>query len=155
MIHSLHALSTSAPEAPVREAPPVAPPSQSDPDFKRFMDAVKDTKPVNDEATAKPPMYAVILHNDGSTNPDFVTRVLESAFSIEHSAAGKIMYAAHCHGNALVKIVSKEIAETELQAARNLIVGARRDRDWFTFATRSPSCELTFSIRPETDEEKS
>jgi ATP-dependent Clp protease adaptor protein ClpS len=93
-------------------------------------------------ATAKPPMYAVLLHNDDSTNPAFVVQVLVDVFGKNESAAYQVMLAAHTSGKAVVVICSKDMAETRVEQAMNMVVanGAGQNvRD------HGAPCALTFT----------
>lgn len=103
--------------------------------------------PVNAEAPAKPPMYAVVLHNDNSTFPDFVMQVLSTAFSIDEAAAMPIMMTAHRSGKSVVQVVSRDMAETRVMAADTLIATAERGSN---YSNHVPRCELHFTVELET-----
>lgn len=103
-------------------------------------------KPTDDTKDATPPMYAVILHNDGTTTPEFVTHVLQEAFKVEGRHAYNVMLAAHRSGHSTVQIVTKEVAETRVANAEAMIAGAQAGTD---HVNRGP-CELRFSIEQET-----
>lgn len=104
------------------------------------------TKPVDETRQAKPPMYAVILHNDPTTGPDFVTRVLQEAFSVEGQKAYSIMLTAHRSGHSTVQIVTREVAETRMQTAGTLISLAQQGVDH----VNDGPCQLRFTIEQET-----
>lgn len=106
--------------------------------------------PVNDNKPATPPMYAVLLHNDNSTAPDFVVRILEGCFSVAGERAYKIMMAAHTGGQAVVKITSKDLAETQLAAAQAMIDAADPGQDFYSRRAPGGRCELRFSVELET-----
>ena len=107
-----------------------------------------------EDTTAKPPMFAVVLHNDGSTNPEFVMHVLSSAFSVDNSKAADLMLTAHkggSKGHAVVKITTRDTAETQLQAAGELIARATAGQDFFVFpGNTGGQCELKFTVEAET-----
>lgn len=102
----------------------------------------------NDQAPAKPPMYAVILHNDRSTSPLFVVQVLRTAFSVEGRRAQSVMMTAHTGNQAVVKVTSKELAETQLARAHGMIQGARPGQDFYLFPDVT-ACELRFTVELE------
>ena len=103
--------------------------------------------PVNDEKTTKPPMFAVLLHNDDSTSFMFVVDVLREVFAMEGERARQIMMAAHTSGKAVVAIYSKEIAETKLDQAM-----AKIKNEGLGQNGRNPdaACELRFTSEQET-----
>ena len=107
--------------------------------------------PDNKITPAKPPMYSVVLHNDHTTFPDFVVQVLQQAFSVEGAAAQKIMMTAHRGGQAVVKVTTKALAESQLDTANAIIQGAEPGRN---HGNRNGGCELTFSIKAESDGDK-
>lgn len=107
--------------------------------------------PDNKTTPAKPPMYSVVLHNDHTTFPDFVVQVLQQAFSVEGQAAQKVMMTAHRGGQAVVKVTTKDIAESQLDAANAIIRGAEPGRH---HGNRNGNCELTFSVKAESDGDK-
>ena len=97
-------------------------------------------------APTKPKMWRVVLMNDATTYPLFVTEVLSEAFSIPATRARDIMIAAHRTGQALVKVTTKELAETQEQCAQHMIVAAKPGHH---FHSSVSSCELTFLLQPE------
>lgn len=129
--------------------PVVIEPPATDVDFQKFMGTVTNAK-LEDEA-GKPPMYAVVLVNDPSTAADFVTRVIVEAFKVPASQAAEFMLAAHRGGSMVVCVLAKEVAETRLEAANAMIRVARPGRDFADWI--SPTCQLTFSLEPETKDE--
>lgn len=118
---------------PVIERPPVVTPADQD-----------------KEKTAKPPMWSVTLHNDHTTFPDFVVEVLQQAFGVEGQAAQKVMMTAHRGSRATVKVTTKDLAESQLATAQNMIAAAEPGRH---HGNRNGGCELTFSIAPESKSE--
>lgn len=108
-------------------------------------------KPEEDTKPKTPPMYAVLLHNDGSTSPYFVMDVLRDAFSITESRKQQsIMMAAHTTGKSVVKIVSLDMAETQLARANAIIAGAQSGKDYNAPTSKTGACELLFTIELET-----
>lgn len=101
-------------------------------------------KSVNDEP-AKPPMWAIWLHNDNSTMPYFVTRVLEAAFGIPSEDAGRLMFAVHQSDRGLVKVCTRDLADTQLGRAEQMIRNATPGID---YGRHAPRCELTFTLEP-------
>ena len=115
--------------------------------------AVKDqtvapAKPAEKDQVDKPKMFVVVLHNDNSSSPEFVTQVLAEAFNVTN--ASSIMMKAHCEGTAVVMASTYEICETRLDRAQAMIASARSGKDYFAPNSRTGMCELTFSINPET-----
>lgn len=108
------------------------------------------TKPVEDEKTATPPMYSVMLLNDPSTPFDFVCEVLEAVFLINKQESHQIMMGAHRTGKALVRVYSREVAETKVQNAMDHV--ARRGAGRNCLDPSAP-CELCFTSEPESDGE--
>lgn len=100
-----------------------------------------------EDAPAEPPMYAVILWNDNSTNPYFVIRVLVEAFKLPKERATQIMFATHLGTRNVVAIMTKDEAETRLATAQTLIRGAVPNKDWYV--QNSAQCELSFTIEEE------
>ena len=64
--------------------------------------------------TKRPPLYKVLLLNDGFTPMEFVVHVLERFFGLSHAQAFEIMLAVHKKGLAVVGVFSHEIAETKV-----------------------------------------
>lgn len=108
----------------------------------------RGTVTINQRAPAptKPKMWRVLLVNDATTYPLFVTEVLVEAFSIPATRARDIMLAAHRTGQALVKVTTKELAETQEQSAQHMIVAAKPGHH---FHSSVSFCELTFLLQPE------
>lgn len=97
------------------------------------------------EEIKKPDMYAIVLHNDGTTGPAFVQQILVEVFQIESGKAWSLMMHAHDHGKSVVLVTSKEIAETRVSNATPLIQRAEPGRDYVDTVTH---CELTFTVEP-------
>lgn len=123
---------------------------ETDQAFKSFLQNLQNAK--QDEDTEQPQMYAVILHNDDSTFPDFVVQVLTDAFKVPNAGnvAMNVMLTAHRTGKCVVCVRPKDVAETQLEAAVAMIKAAVPDEN---FSVRmnggSQVCALTFSIEPE------
>lgn len=96
---------------------------------------------------ALPPMYAVILHNDESTNPNFVINVLREIFGLEGTRARDIMMAAHTGGKATVAIYSREVAEAKHEQT---VLKIARDGAGQNAMNRDQPCALTFTVEQET-----
>lgn len=85
-----------------------------------------DTPEYNDLDTdvmtksAKPPMYAIILHNDDYTTMEFVVWVLVSVLNLPINVAHERMMAVHQEGQASVAILPKEVAEMKVEQIRQL-----------------------------------
>jgi ATP-dependent Clp protease adaptor protein ClpS len=105
--------------------------------------------PVKNEEPKLPPMYAVILHNDPSTPYYFVILVLVEVFGLESREAGELMMRCNKTDKVLVRVYSKEVAETKVEQARVMI-----QRLGINGLNPAAPCELTFSIQPESGEQK-
>lgn len=64
---------------------------------------------------AKPPMYALIMHNDNYTTMEFVVWVLVSVLNLPMDVAYERMMTIHQEGQAVVAILPKEVAEMKVQ----------------------------------------
>ncbi|CAK0752524.1 specificity factor for ClpA-ClpP chaperone-protease complex [Gammaproteobacteria bacterium] len=62
----------------------------------------------------RPPMYAVFLLNDDYTPMDFVVKVLEQFFGMNHRKAVQVMLQVHAHGQGMCGTFSHEVAETKV-----------------------------------------
>lgn len=105
---------------------------------------VVGSKPAN--VTAKPPMYAVILHNDNSSLPEFVGMVIHEAFGLDERNAMNKMLEAHRGGKSIITVLTRDQAETRIASAEQFRAGARRGVHYVGVA----QCELTFTMQPET-----
>jgi ATP-dependent Clp protease adapter protein ClpS len=133
----------------MNELPLVIESPASDVDFQKFMGVVVNTKLT--EEVGKPPMYAVVLHNDNSTLPDFVTEVLVKAFQLPAQRAAEVMLTAHRGGQTIVCVLAKDVAETRLAVASSMIRAAQPGRDFAS--SLATTCQLTFSLELETEGE--
>ena len=109
--------------------------------------APPETKPVNEVTPAEPPMYAVIVYNDATTEGNFAAHVMQEHFGIPRNRAHQIMMAAHRNGQAVVQIVAKEVAETRIANAQVAINQAREGVD---HVNHGGTCQLRFDAQPET-----
>ena len=64
--------------------------------------------------TKKPPLYKVMLLNDGYTPMEFVVHVLEQFFSMTRENAVRVMLHVHTQGKGVCGTYSREIAETKV-----------------------------------------
>lgn len=90
----------------------------------------------------------ITLHNDPSSMPAFVQKVLKEAFKIEKGAAYSIMMRAHSHGEAVVGTYIKAQADEYMATIAAMIVNAKSSKD-FAGKTHgfSGKCELRFSVK--------
>lgn len=63
---------------------------------------------------AKPPKYAVILHNDDYTTMEFVVEILTNDFAKPSEEAMALMLKVHQEGKAVAGIYPYDIAETKI-----------------------------------------
>ncbi len=130
------------------EAPPkVEPNKPADPAFKEMLGNLLGKKEGEKQEPAEPPMWAIVLHNDNTTFPDFVTEVLMEAFRVEGNSAHRTMMLAHRSGQAVVTVTTKDRADTMMEVAREMIAKAEGGKHFYSHV---PSCELAFSLREET-----
>ena len=73
----------------------------------------KDSK----KRVGRPPMYAVMLHNDDYTSGEFIIMMLEKYFNRNEQESEQIMIAAHKNGMAVVGVYTKDVAETKTAEA--------------------------------------
>ena len=73
----------------------------------------------NDAEIDNPYLYNVFIHNDDFTPMDFVIRILEKFFSMEHQQALSVMLEAHAKGIARCGSYTKDIAETKISLVAN------------------------------------
>lgn len=124
-----------------------APTTTDDPAFKDMMKNIVGKK--QEPEPEKPKMWAILLHNDDTTFPQFVVRVLSEAFKVEGQAASRIMLKAHRTGQDVVTVTTKDQADTMIDLAEVLIRGAQPQVDFLSHGGLA-SCELKFSLREET-----
>jgi ATP-dependent Clp protease adapter protein ClpS len=132
------------------EAPPeVVPHQPADPSFKEMLGNLLGKKEGQQDKQEpdEPAMWAVLLHNDNTTFPNFVILVLNEAFKVEGNAAQRLMMKAHTTGQAVVIVTTKDRADTMMRLAHDLIGKAEAGLHFYRHV---PSCELTFSLREET-----
>ena len=72
--------------------------------------AVAEAKP----EVKQPPLYQVVLLNDDYTPMEFVVDVLERFFSMNRSAATRVMLEVHTRGKGVCGQFTYEIAETKV-----------------------------------------
>jgi len=73
----------------------------------------------------KPPLYRVILLNDDYTPMEFVVEVLEQVFSMQRTAATRVMLEVHTKGKGVCGVFTYEIAETKVAQVMGM---AQRDQ---------------------------
>lgn len=72
------------------------------------------------EQLKKPPLFAVLFHNDNYTTMEFVVFVLQSVFHKTESDAMLIMLNVHRTGMGVAGVFTKEIAETKVNKTHQL-----------------------------------
>jgi ATP-dependent Clp protease adaptor protein ClpS len=70
-------------------------------------------KPNHEDKTAKPPMYAVVLHNDEFTHAMFVVDMLEKVFQKNLHDAMSLMMIVHKFNKAPIGVYPKDVAESK------------------------------------------
>lgn len=68
-----------------------------------------------DPEVKRPPMYAVVLHNDDYTPMEFVIEVLQTYFGHSVERATEIMLNVHYQGKGIAGVYPRDIAETKAQ----------------------------------------
>jgi ATP-dependent Clp protease adapter protein ClpS len=106
--------------------------------------ALPQRAPTEELLTEKPPMYAVVLHNDESTDPTFVIEVLCQVFAYDEQKAIRVMMQIHLGAEGVVVVLSQELAETKCAQAMALVASAGRNAK-----NSDRPCELTFTTRKE------
>ena len=81
---------------------------------------VSETKP----ETKRPRLYKVMLENDDFTPREFVIKVLKTVFRMTDDEAYQVMMAAHQHGNAVVSVYPRDIAESKANEATGMAIEA-------------------------------
>ncbi|WP_228143735.1 ATP-dependent Clp protease adaptor ClpS [Moraxella pluranimalium] len=77
---------------------------------------ITQTKPM----TARPQMYAVVMHNDNYTTMEFVVFVLVEIFEHDMDEAYRLMMQIHETGRAVVAILPFDIAEMKVDEVNEL-----------------------------------
>tara|TARA_B110000196_G_C21091278_1_gene637685 strand:+ start:978 stop:1304 length:327 start_codon:yes stop_codon:yes gene_type:complete len=67
----------------------------------------------------QPPKYQVLMLNDDYTPMDFVIKVLEGLFRMEHESATRTMLQVHTEGLAQCGVYTFEIAEAKVEQANS------------------------------------
>ena len=70
--------------------------------------------------TKKPPLYAVLLHNDDYTTREFVVMVLQGIFRKSEMDANRIMLHVHQNGVGVAGVYPFEVAETKIAQTMQL-----------------------------------
>ena len=78
--------------------------------------AVEEARP----RLKKPSLYRVVLLNDDYTPMGFVVQVLEKIFSMDRSAATRVMLEVHTQGKGICGVYTFEIAETKVAQVTGL-----------------------------------
>ena len=65
------------------------------------------------EKVARPPKYAVVLHNDDYTTMEWVVHILTNVFRHSYDDAMVIMLQIHHSGKGVAGLYPREIAETK------------------------------------------
>ena len=73
-----------------------------------------------EQKTATPKLYRVVLLNDDYTTMEFVVSVLERVFQKGPAEAYRLMMQVHTHGRAVCGTYTYEVAETKVGAVREL-----------------------------------
>ncbi len=82
----------------------------------------------------KPPLYAVILHNDDYTTMEFVVFILVTVFNKEEEEAVRIMLNVHQQGVGLAGVYTYEIAEAKVKK----VIDTARDNEYPLMCTMEP-----------------
>ena len=69
-------------------------------------------------------MYRVVMLNDDYTTMEFVVSVLEGVFQKSPAEAFRLMMQVHTQGRAVCGTYTYEVAETKVDAVRNLAARA-------------------------------
>ena len=78
--------------------------------------AVEETRP----RLKKPSLFRVVLLNDDYTPMEFVVQVLQKIFSMDRSAATRVMLEVHTKGKGICGVYTFEIAETKVAQVTGL-----------------------------------
>ncbi len=68
-----------------------------------------------EQKTAPPPLYQVILLNDDFTPMEFVVAVIEKFFNKDHETAIQIMLKVHLEGRGVCGVYSRDIAASKVE----------------------------------------
>lgn len=83
-------------------------------DTRRKFDHDEEIAVRDREATRRPRMYRVVLHNDDFTTMEFVVEVLMEFFRKSRTEATQIMLHVHTKGKGVCGVFTREIAETKV-----------------------------------------
>ncbi|MFN8059772.1 MAG: ATP-dependent Clp protease adapter ClpS [Vicinamibacterales bacterium] len=72
------------------------------------------------DETANPPMFRVVLHNDDYTTMEFVVEILEQVFHRSPAEAYRIMMQVHTQGRGVCGVYPFDIAETRVATVHDL-----------------------------------
>ena len=73
-----------------------------------------------DDATKKPKLYKVIIHNDEYTPLRFVTHVVAFVFHVTVGVANDIAWRVHQEGVGICGVFSREVAEAKASKVMDL-----------------------------------
>ncbi len=82
----------------------------------------------------KPPLYAVILHNDDFTTMEFVVFILVTVFNKNEEDAVRIMLNVHQQGVGLAGVYTFEIAEAKVKK----VIDTARENEYPLMCTMEP-----------------
>jgi ATP-dependent Clp protease adaptor protein ClpS len=85
----------------------------------------------------RPPLYAVIFHNDDYTTRDFVVMVLMRYFHKSHAEASTLMHQVHTKGQGLAGVYPYDIANSK----RAQVEGLAREHEMPLRVTVQPEDE--------------
>ena len=83
-------------------------------DKRRKLDHDEEIAVRDREATRRPRMYRVVLHNDDFTTMEFVVEILMEFFRKSRTEATQIMLHVHTKGKGVCGVFTREIAETKV-----------------------------------------
>ena len=76
--------------------------------------------------TQRPPLWKVILLNDGFTPREFVVQVLKAVFRMNEAQAYRVMMTAHQRGACVIAVYTKDVADTKAKEATEMGSEERR-----------------------------
>ena len=82
-------------------------------------DGVK-TREQQQNKTASPPLFRVLMHNDDYTSMDFVVDMLQRVFHKSPPEANQIMLRIHHKGHGVCGVYPFEVAETKVSQVHSL-----------------------------------